>query len=434
MIVSVDDYKRVPELANTLQATMEEAFPEANINARQFVLGPSVGGKIQLRIYGEDAAVLRELAGRAEAVLLNEPVAKAVRNEWGDMVKVLRPDMAEAQARSAGIDRPYLARSIEMAVEGTRVGTYRERDELLPIIARSPEYERQDFDSLAAVPVWSPAAQANIPLGQLVNGFEVEFENANLWRRDRARMIRIHADPREGLPSELLARVKPQIEQALGVDLAQYYGWDDARVAQAMENYSAATIPVGVNDAIPLKGLPGYFLSWGGEAEDSARANEQLAKTVPIFFGLMVLIVLFLFNSIRKTVVIWLTVPLAIIGVTVGLLVFNQPFGFMALLGLMSLAGMLIKNAIVLIDQIDAELAAGRPAFDAILESGVSRIMPVSMAAGTTILGMIPLLADAFFISMAVTVMFGLGFATILTLVVVPVFYALIFRVPAPAR
>ena len=143
----------------------------------------------------------------------------------------------------------------------------------------------------------------------------------------------------------------------------------------------------------------------------------------------MILLVIFLFNSIKKTLIIWLTVPLAIIGVTAGLLMFSQPFGFMALLGLMSLSGMLIKNAIVLIDQIDLEMASGKQPFQAVLDSGVSRLIPVSMAALTTILGMLPLLQDAFFIAMAVTIMFGLGFATVLTLIVVPVLYAIFFKV-----
>jgi multidrug efflux pump subunit AcrB len=143
----------------------------------------------------------------------------------------------------------------------------------------------------------------------------------------------------------------------------------------------------------------------------------------------MILLVIWLFNSIKKTLVIWLIVPLAIIGVTVGLLLFRQPFGFMSMLGLMSLAGMLIKNAIVLIDQIDLEIGSGKPPFQSIVDSGVSRLIPVSMAALTTILGMLPLLQDAFFIAMAVTIMFGLGFATVLTLIVVPVLYALFFKI-----
>ncbi len=146
----------------------------------------------------------------------------------------------------------------------------------------------------------------------------------------------------------------------------------------------------------------------------------------------MILVVIFLFNAFRQPLIIWLTVPLALIGVTAGLAIFRQPFGFMALLGLMSLAGMLIKNAIVLIDQIDTNIKSGMDRYNAVIESGVSRMRPVSMAALTTIMGMIPLMQDAFFISMAVTIMFGLGFATILTLVVVPTLYATFFKIPSP--
>jgi multidrug efflux pump subunit AcrB len=176
--------------------------------------------------------------------------------------------------------------------------------------------------------------------------------------------------------------------------------------------------------------MPGYFMAWGGEMEDSSRAQASLATSIPIFFGIMVLIVIFLFNAFRQPLIIWLTVPLSLIGVTVGLLAFKQPFGFMALLGLMSLSGMLIKNAIVLIDEIDTQIRSGRDRYESVVVSGVSRMMPVMMAALTTILGMIPLLTDAFFIAMAVTIMFGLGFATVLTLIVVPVLYTIFFRIP----
>jgi len=333
--------------------------------------------------------------------------------------------MAEVQARRAGIDRPDLAGTIESAIEGSRVGVYRERDELLPIIARSPEAERHDLRNLYSIPVWSPAAQKMIPVGQVVTGFEVEFEDPYIWRRDRTKMLKIHVDQRTGLASELFARVKPKIEQALGVDVEQKLGR-----AVSPEEWDASTIPIHDQDALPLKNMPGYYMAWGGEAEDSARATASLAGYMPIFFGLMILLVIVLFNSIKKTLIIWLTVPLAIIGVTAGLLLFRQPFGFMPLLGLMSLSGMLIKNAIVLIDQIGIEMKSGKPPFQAIVDSGVSRLIPVSMAALTTILGMMPLLQDAFFVSMAITIMFGLGFATVLTLVVVPVLYSIFFRAP----
>jgi len=429
ILIDVDDYRRIPAMAREVQRDMEAMFPQAIVQVRQFVLGPSTGGKIQLLINGPDPVVLRQLAAKAEAVLLADPETQYVRNEWREKVKVVRPQLADVQASRLGIERPELAAAIEAAIEGSRVGVYRERDELLPIIARAPESERVDLEDLGSIQVWSPVANQMVPLDQVVSGFDVEFEDANLWRRNRTSMLKIHADPRTILPSELLERVKPEIERALNVDVAQITGRRVAPGEDPFADHTASTLRVGEADIWPLQGMPGYYMAWGGDAEGSARAGAALASTLPIFFGLMVLIVLMLFNSIRKTLVIWLTVPLAIIGVTAGLLSFQQPFGFMAMLGLMSLSGMLVKNAIVLIDEIDAQQASGKSPFDAILDSGVSRLIPVSMAASTTILGLIPLLQDAFFIAMAVTIMFGLGFATVLTLIVVPVLYAVFFRV-----
>lgn len=430
ILVDVDDYRRIPGMSREIQRDLDQMFPQAMVTVRLFALGPSTGGKIQLRLYGPDPVVLRELASKAEAVLLDAPGAKAVRNEWREMVKVVRPRMAEVPALREGIERPDIAQAFESAFKGTRVGVFKERDELIPIVARSPGAERVDLDNMTAIQIWSPAAQTMIPVGQVVTGIETEFENPYLWRRDRFKMLRIHGDPREGLASELFRRVKPKIEKALRVDVDRVLGRDLAPGEDPFgKDFDTDTLGVQYADMWPLKGRPGYFMAWGGEAEDSAKANSRLAGTVPIFFGLMVLIVLFLFNSIKKTLVIWFTVPLSIIGVTVGLLLLDQPFGFMSLLGLMSLSGMLIKNAIVLIDQIDAELKSGKQAFQAVLDSGVSRLIPVSMAALTTILGMLPLVQDAFFVSMAVTIMFGLGFATVLTLIVVPVLYTVFFRI-----
>ena len=429
VIIDVDDYKRITGLKDQVRSKLQDLLPQAIIQVRLFVLGPSTGGKIQLRIYGPDQKVLRELAAKAEAVMLDDPYTEYVRNEARNMVKVVRPVMAEVQARRAGIDRPDLSRAIESAIEGTRVGVYREADELLPIIARLPESERVDLDNLGAIPVWSPAAQKMIPADQLVTGFATVFEDPYIWRRNRDKMITMHSDPLTGLPSELFARIKPRIEKALNVDVGMVLGKAFGPDEDPFKDFDETTLTVHYQDKWPLKGMQGYSMAWGGDAEMSAKAGASLGASIPIFFGLMVLIIIFLFNSIKKTLVIWLTVPLAIIGVTVGLLLLNQPFGFMALLGLLSLAGMLIKNAVVLIDEIDAQLAGGKPGFEGILDAGVSRLIPVSMAAGTTILGMLPLLQDAFFIGMAVTIMFGLGFATLLTLIVVPVLYAIFFRI-----
>ena len=170
-------------------------------------------------------------------------------------------------------------------------------------------------------------------------------------------------------------------------------------------------------------------LEWGGEYESSNDAQSAIFVSLPTGYLLMFIITIVLFNAVRPALVIWACVPLAMIGISVGLLVMGVPFGFMALLGMLSLSGMLIKNGIVLVDQINTELASGMEPYKAVFMSGVSRVRPVSMAAITTILGMLPLLRDAFFESMAVTIMFGLGFATVLTLVVVPVLYTMVYRI-----
>ena len=170
-----------------------------------------------------------------------------------------------------------------------------------------------------------------------------------------------------------------------------------------------------------------YFLEWGGEYEDTAKARDPLVASLPIFVAMMVLITIALFNSLKEPLIIWLCVPLALIGVTGGLLVTAQPFGFMALLGFLSLMGMLIKNAVVLIDEIRIQKSEVPDLLTAILNAGTSRLRPVAMAAATTALGMVPLLLDAFFVAMAVTIIFGLMFATLLTMIIVPVLYAIFY-------
>ncbi|BFM10487.1 efflux RND transporter permease subunit [Simiduia litorea] len=424
ILVDVADYKTLKEFSREVQNELEFLQPDANVNVRLFVLGPATGGKIQLRISGSDHGELRTLADKVNQVLRNHANVKGIRNEWGEQVQIIRPVISDVLAGQLGVGRPDIARATAHAVEGVTAGVYRERDELLPIVARAPEQERRSLDNLDQVPLWSPSANRMVPMGQAVTRFDVAFENPHIWRQDRVSMLRIHFDQREGLSSELLHDIKADIEKALDVDTNAYLHLP----AGANIDHNSDLIPIKYRDRLPLRDKPGYFMAWGGENEDSVKGATAIMGSIPVFFGLMIFIVICLFNSLRKTAVIWLVVPLAIVGVTVGLLLFRQPFGFMALLGFMSLAGMLIKNAIVLVDQIGEELKQGKAGVDAVIESGVSRLIPVAMAAATTILGMVPLLTDAFFVSMAVTIMFGLGFATILTLVVVPVLYATIFK------
>ena len=426
VLVTVDDYQVINKVFQTVQSDLEAMFPDGTINVKKFNLGPGNGGKIQLRINGPDPVELRRMADETKAIIAADPDSKAVRDEWGPKVKTVRPILAENRARRAGIDRRMVSESLQTNFTGTLTGVYREGIELIPIYARAPVSERITIEDAADIPIISPITRDKIPFLQVVDKLVTANEDGRLSRYNRRPMIKVHADARTGLPSEVLGRVKPKIEQALGVDFEGYLG----RSVNPDNKITAETIPVKYDDRIPIKGKPGYFLAWAGEAEDSADATTQLAKSIPIYFGMMILVVIFLFNAFRQPLIIWLTVPLAIIGVTAGLLIFNQPFGFMALLGVMSLSGMLIKNAIVLIDQIDMEIREGKERFQAVVDSGVSRMMPVCMAALTTIMGMIPLLQDDFFVAMAVTIMFGLGFATLLTLVFVPVLYATFFKIP----
>jgi multidrug efflux pump subunit AcrB len=424
LLVTVNDYKIINDLQPQLQQELQEMLPDAIINVKKFNLGPALGGKIQLRINGPDPEVIRSMAEQAKAIFREEN-AKAIRTEWGDKVKIPQPVLAEDRARNLGITRPMLASAFQANFSGTTTGLYREGIDLIPIIARAPLSDRNTIEDMEELQIYSPTAGENIPILQVMNGITTQWEDARVSRWHRRPMIKVHADPKTELPAQLFERAKPRIEQLLGVDVAAYRGYP----LKDKEQYTASTIPLKYDDIIPIKDKPGYFLAWGGELEDSADSTKQLAENIPLYFGMMILAVIFLFNAFRQPLIIWLTVPLSLIGVTAGLLLLKQPFGFMALLGLMSLSGMLIKNAIVLIDQIDLNIREGMPRLEAVVDSGVSRMQPVMMAALTTMMGMLPLFTDAFFVAMAVTIVFGLGFASVLTLIFVPVLYATFFNI-----
>jgi multidrug efflux pump subunit AcrB len=390
-LVDVDDYRLIDDMMNAIQADLELGYPNSIPQVRKFILGPGEPGKIQARFIGPDANVLRSAASQAESILHEQPNAFGVRNDWRERVLAIRPIIAETQANQNQITRDAVSSALLEAFQGITVGVFREGDELLPIVLRSPGTDRLDIGSIQSLQIWSPAAQRMIPLRQVVLGFETVFEDELIYRLNRQPAITVLADPRVGEANPLFDAVRERIED---IELPS-----------------------------------GYALEWWGEYKSSGDAQAALAGSIPLFLLAMVVLTVALFNSLRQTAVIWLTVPLAVIGVTVGLGVTGQPFGFMALLGFLSLTGMLIKNAIVLIDEINLQSSGEKSALDAVVDSAVSRLRPVALAAATTILGMAPLFPDAFFVSMAVTVAFGLGFATVLTMIVVPVLYSIFFRV-----
>ncbi|MFW1195437.1 efflux RND transporter permease subunit VmeI [Vibrio parahaemolyticus] len=393
----VDNYEALAPLMARFRDQLKANYPEINYKLKQIELGPGGGAKIEARIIGSDPTVLRTIAAQVMDIMYADPGATNIRHDWRERTQVLEPQFNESQARRYGITKSDVDDFLSMSFSGMTIGLYRDGTTLMPIVARLPEDERIDIRNIEGMKIWSPAQSEFIPLQQVTMGYDMRWEDPIIVRKNRKRMLTVMADPDilgEETASTLQKRLQPQIE--------------------------AIQMP------------PGYSLEWGGEYESSGDAQESLFTTMPMGYLFMFLITVFLFNSIKEPLIVWLTVPLALIGVTTGLLALNTPFGFMALLGFLSLSGMVLKNGIVLLDQIEIEMKSGKEAYDAVVDAAVSRVRPVCMAAITTILGMIPLLPDIFFKPMAVTIMFGLGFATILTLIVVPVLYRLFHKVSVP--
>ncbi|TOP94842.1 efflux RND transporter permease subunit VmeI [Vibrio parahaemolyticus] len=393
----VDNYEALAPLMARFRDHLKANYPEINYKLKQIELGPGGGAKIEARIIGSDPTVLRTIAAQVMDIMYADPGATNIRHDWRERTQVLEPQFNESQARRYGITKSDVDDFLSMSFSGMTIGLYRDGTTLMPIVARLPEDERIDIRNIEGMKIWSPAQSEFIPLQQVTMGYDMRWEDPIIVRKNRKRMLTVMADPDilgEETASTLQKRLQPQIE--------------------------AIQMP------------PGYSLEWGGEYESSGDAQESLFTTMPMGYLFMFLITVFLFNSIKEPLIVWLTVPLALIGVTTGLLALNTPFGFMALLGFLSLSGMVLKNGIVLLDQIEIEMKSGKEAYNAVVDAAVSRVRPVCMAAITTILGMIPLLPDIFFKPMAVTIMFGLGFATILTLIVVPVLYRLFHKVSVP--
>jgi len=390
LLVNVDDYQKIDGLIGSIASTITKDYPAANPKFEKVQLGPGGGYSIEARFSGDDPNVLRGLAEQAKNIIAKQAAAYSIRDDWRARVKEIKPIIGEAQARRLGISRKDIADALQINFSGKQVGIYREGDELIPITARAPENERSDISNIYNISVWSKVAQKSIPIEQLVTTFTTGWKDSIIQRRNKIRTLTVQAENRFGNASTLQANIQKEIE------------------------------------AIPLP--IGYNLEWGGEYENSNDAKAALFANIPATLLIMVLITIMLFNGLRQPLIIWLTVPLAIIGVTFGLLVTNEPFGFMALLGFLSLSGMLIKNAIVLLDEIELQKQTSTTIKDAIITASVSRVRPVTMAAITTILGMAPLLTDVFFYGMAVTIMFGLAFATLLTLLIIPVFYSVLFH------
>ncbi|MEM1435740.1 MAG: efflux RND transporter permease subunit [Pseudomonadota bacterium] len=396
LLIRVARLEEMDGIMARISPQIQALNPDAELLVRRNEFSPSGASKVEARFSGPDPIVLRELTEQALKVYLELDLVDR-KTDWRQRELQLVPRLDETRARMAGVSRSDLYQSMAYATLGIEIGLFRDRDKLLPIIARAPLEERTDLEGLGQRRIWSPAEQAFVPVAHLVRAFELSGEDNMILRRDRVRTMTAQAN----LPP----------------------GQNFARVFETLRQ------PV---EAIPLP--PGYRLEWGGEYEANIEARTALGRAIPLAFLVMFVITLLLFGKVRQAIVIWLTVPMIVCGVVISLLITDLGFTFPACLGFLSLAGMLIKNCVVLVDEIDQRAAETTLNLDTIAAASVSRLRPVMLASGTTIAGMSPLLNDAFFMEMAVCIMGGLAFATLLTLIAVPVFYRLMIRAqPIPA-
>jgi multidrug efflux pump subunit AcrB len=393
LIVRVNEFDKVQSTIDAADQFLKEHYPQAFTKFQRFELGPGTKAKIEARLIGPDPGILRAFSEEIIAIFESEPEAINVRQDWRERTKLLQPVFDEAEGRRLGISKSNLDEALATNVSGQTVGLYRQGSKLLPILVRPPEVERNSVTQLEDILVYSPVKQAYVNIGQVVNRIDLTWEDPLIKRRDRKRTLSVLADPVPGItPATLHAKIRGAVE---AIDLPE-----------------------------------GYDLMWGGEYEAQQKANIAVFAFVPLGVLVMVILTVILFSSVKQTLVVWITVPLSIIGVTIGLLSTDSPFSFMALLALLSLIGMQIKNGIVLVEEIKRlKEEQNQEWLHAITDASISRLRPVTMAAITTILGMLPLLGDVFFQPMAVTIMFGLGFATLLTLIVIPVLFALFYHV-----
>ncbi|MBL7478424.1 efflux RND transporter permease subunit [Legionella bononiensis] len=395
LIVNVKSMAEVDKLITTLPAWNKTTFPQSMVRVRKYAVGAFNNWKIAARFSGPanaSPAVLRQLADEAVAILKANPNTIDVRTDWRERVLQIVPLYQQERARWANISRLDLAQTLSRASDGIVVGLYREQDDLIPILLRQPQSERDTAAiDLPLLQINSQVSTKTVPVSQVTDGIKLEWTDPIIWRWDRKRAVTVQCSPNGVTANTLRESILPKFEQ--------------------------------------IKLPPGYTLTWDGEYKSSKESAEALKPGLFPSVIIMLLIIVLLFNAYRPMLIIIAVIPFAMIGITSGLLITGVSFGFIALLGAMSLSGMMIKNSVVLLDQVNINLAQGMKPYDAVIQAGISRLSPVVNAALTTILGVIPLLQDVFWVSLAVTIIFGLTFGTILTMFLVPTLYCIFYKV-----
>lgn len=382
-----------------LRTYVEDHHPDMEVTLKKLAAGPGDANPVEVRLFGPDQNTLFELSDQVKAQLASLAGTRNITDDWGSQTKKLLIDINDAQAGRAGITNQDIAISLRTALSGSMVTEYREGDKAIPVVLRSEVGDREDIGKLESINVYAQSGQ-NVALSQVAD-VELTFEPSKILRRNRSKTLSVLSD------------LDPDTDVSAFSIAAAMTPW----LAEQEKTWPS-----------------GYSYEIGGTFESSASANASIADKMPLAGLLILLLLVGQFNSLRKPLIIVLTIPLGLIGVVIGLLVTGQPFGFMTLLGVISLAGIVINNAIVLIDRIRIEIDEnGLAPGAAVLEAAQQRLRPIMLTTATTVGGLLPLWlgGDPLFVSMAIAILFGLVFATVLTLGFVPAFYCLLFRVRA---
>ncbi|QKO22132.1 efflux RND transporter permease subunit [Rhodoferax sp. BAB1] len=396
LIVLPKDLKTRETLRVQLPTLLAQEFPEARGRVKLLPNGPPVPYPVQFRVVGADPGLLRERADEVKALMRESANTRGVNDNWNESVKVLRLEIDQAKARALGVSSQSIAQASRTMLAGQNVGQYREGDKLIDIVLRQPHDERNALTDLANA--YLPTASGrSIPMTQIAKPV-FTWEPGVMWRENREFGITVQSDAVEGMQG---ATVTAELLPSL----------------RALESKWHAT------------GLNGYRIEVAGAVEESSKGQGSIAAGVPLMLFLTFTLLMLQLQSFSRAMLVFLTGPLGLAGVAGALLLLNRPFGFVALLGVIALMGMIQRNSVILIDQIEQDRAAGVPAWDAIVESAVRRLRPIVLTAAAAVLAMIPLSRSVFWGPMAVAIMGGLIVATVLTLLALPAMYAAWFRV-----
>ncbi|MGL5683809.1 MAG: efflux RND transporter permease subunit [Marinifilaceae bacterium] len=391
LLVEVQDKKQTKDVEARLDKYVRENYPNILVRSSLFKLSPATEATIEIGFIGNNIDTLVNLTEKAMSIMRGNNFVTDVRNSWGNKIPIWLPEYSQERGQRLGITRQTVAYSLKVATTGMPMGEFREGDLFMPILLKQEGLEEGNVDNIMMLPVFSPSG-FSVPMSQVVDRFVLDYKFSVIKRFNRERVMKAQCDPIRGANSK-------QAFDAVWGEVTQ------------------------------MEMPQGYSLRMFGENESQVESNEALGANMPLTFILIFIVLLLLFRTYRRPTVILLMVPLIFIGIVLGLLVLNKMFDFFALLGVLGLVGMNIKNAIVLVDQIDIEQKAGLEPLQAVVQATKSRIVPVTMASGTTILGMLPLLFDAMFGGMAACIMGGLLVASLLTILVLPVTYCLLFRI-----